>query len=117
MHKLIAFSCCALFLSAVVVVPLACTDTTTDGFDTCTVVPPDGGTVGSSDLACDVAWSCNGDGTHYELACTFQSGDFACTCYADGAATKNFSVNAFTCDSNGALPSAQSACGWNIIIQ
>jgi hypothetical protein len=115
MHKLIAFSSCALFLSAAVVVPLACTDPASNGYDTCTFVPPDGGT--NPDLACDVGWSCNGDGTHYEIACTFQEGDFACTCYADGAATKNFSVNAFTCDSNGALPSAQSACGWTIVLE
>lgn len=115
MHKLIAFSRYALFLAAVSIAPIACSDPGGNGYDSCTVVAPAAGT--NPDVACDIGWSCNGDGTYYEIACSFQSGDFACTCYADGAATKSFSVNAFTCDGNGALPSAQSACGWNIVIE
>lgn len=105
----------AVFLSVLAFSQGACSSPGDNGYDDCVVVLPDGGT--SPGLACDIGWSCNDDGTHYELACTFQSGDFACACYADGAATKSFSVNAFTCDNNGALPSAQSACGWAISVR
>lgn len=82
--------------------------------DSCAAVTPDGGTAAAS--TCAVAWSCNNDGTYHELDCDFVSGDFQCSCISDGAVTKQFTVNPFTCDNEGALPSAESACGWSISI-
>jgi len=103
-------------VSILVMSQLACSTTGEGSFDACVVAIPDGGSPNST-VACAVGWSCGGGTSTYELQCTFQAGDFACSCVIDGAATKNFTVNAFSCDGDGALPAAQSACGWPITVE
>jgi hypothetical protein len=105
----------AAFLSLLALPLAACLTGATTNFDACVVVAPDAGV--DPTLVCDVVWSCNNDGSHYELACAFQSGNYACTCFTDGTAVKSFSVNPFTCDGPGALPAASSGCGWAITLQ
>lgn len=113
MHKRLMI---APFLSVIGVAMAACFNTESGAsFDACTVATPDGGIDPS--VVCDIGWSCNGDGSHYSLACQFGGGNYACTCFDEGVAVKNFSVSPFTCNSEGALPAATSGCGWSITLQ
>ncbi|MFT3771975.1 MAG: hypothetical protein QM820_41745 [Minicystis sp.] len=104
----------SLFVGALALAFSACLSAGGGAYDSCVVVMPDGGI--SGDVVCDIGWSCNDDGAHYSLACSYQNGNYSCTCYDEGAAFKNFTVNPFTCDSSGALPAATSACGWPITL-
>lgn len=80
----------------------------------CTNVVPDGGV---PEADCIVAWSCNADIDRYLLACSINGSNYACTCYADNLAGRTFNVNPFTCDGTGALPAANTGCGWTIMTE
>jgi hypothetical protein len=104
-----------LALSLLALAAASC-GTTTDTTYTCVVVTPDAGT---SDLLCNVAWSCNNDVNHYGLQCRFAGGNYACDCVVENSVVKSFSVAAFDCstDPANALPAATTACGWAIQLQ
>jgi len=104
----------AAILPFVALAILGCSSPTTDGtLNSCTSVTPDGG-VAPAGSVCDVAWTCNNEISHFEMACSFENGNFLCTCFTEGVATTNFMVNVFTCDAINAIPAATSGCQWTI---
>lgn len=98
-----------LFASIFLLVPGCLTADTTGSYEGCIAITP---ATTDPSVVCDIGWACDGDSAHYSLTCSYQAGNYACTCRNEGVVSKEFAVNPFTCDAQGALPAARSACGW-----
>lgn len=88
-------------------------DTTSTGVaNGCAVWQPDASA--GPTVICDIAWSCESDSAAYGIQCTYNDGNYNCTCMTEGSAGKTFVVNQFTCDTTNAMPAANAGCGWTL---
>lgn len=98
-----------LLLSLLSLLVTACTST--EDTTVCTAVVP-----AQMLIACDLGWSCGDGTTTYGLACSSEGASYLCTCNVDGVPASSVTVAPFDCTPEAALPTATSACKWNITV-